>query len=227
MINQAYEKVVHAIDDAAQGLAKQHNDYTNLLDKIGDARFVLIGEATHGTQEFYQARIEITQALIEKKNFMAVAIEGDWPDVYRIHRYLQGQGQPAQWQTALEAFKRFPTWMWRNTTLPPFLQWLRTYNDNLPSSAHKVGFYGLDLYSLDTSMTAVIDYLSTVDSKAAEHARQLYACFDRAKLDPQSYGYLASLGTKKSCIQESVEQFLQIQHHAIDYVKHNGAAEED
>lgn len=220
-MNQAYQKLINIIDHDAQELLNQNNSYSTLLDIIGDARFVLIGEATHGTHEFYQARIEITQALIEKKNFMAVAIEGDWPDTYNIHRYLQGNGSKNDWQEALKKFTRFPTWMWRNKTLLPFLQWLRTYNDNLPTS-QKVGFFGMDLYSLNTSMEAVINYLSTVDEEAAKHARIRYACFDHMKTDPQSYGYLTSMGMKKSCIKESVEQFLEMQHHAMDYVKQDG-----
>jgi erythromycin esterase-like protein len=152
---------------------------------------------------------------------MAVVIEGDWPDTYNIHRYLQGKSSKNNWQDALVNFKRFPTWMWRNKTLPPFLQWLRNYNDNL-SPSQKIGFYGMDLYSLNASMEAVISYLSTVDEEAAKHARLRYGCFDHIKTDPQTYGYLASMGLKKSCVKESVEQFLEIQHHAMNYIQHDG-----
>jgi erythromycin esterase-like protein len=197
------------------------------LEKIGDSRFVLIGESSHGTQEFYQARIEISQQLIEKKGFMAIAIEGDWPDAYRIHRYLHGKGDTNNWEDALCDFKRFPTWMWRNTTLPPFIKWLRSYNDNSASPKNKIGFYGLDLYSLYSSMEAVIHYLSTVDPEAAKQARLRYACFDNLKGDPQTYGYLTSSGIKKSCVKESIDQLLELQHHAFDYVKQDGLASED
>ena len=140
MSEQIYQKLIDILTETAQPLSDGTDKYSSLLDKIGDSRFVLIGEATHGTHEFYQARIEITQQLIEKKNFMAVAIEGDWPDAYRIHRYLQGKGNKKDWEDALRDFKRFPTWMWRNTTLPPFLRWLRTYNDHLTSPAKKNRF---------------------------------------------------------------------------------------
>src|SRR3990167_6410886 len=116
MLEKAYEKLINIITDIAEPLAVQPTQYDSLLDKIGNARFVLIGEATHGTHEFYQARIAITQQLIMKKNFMAVTIEGDWPDVYRIHRYLQGAQNREDWKSAFDDFKRFPTWMWRNTT---------------------------------------------------------------------------------------------------------------
>lgn len=221
MTNQAYQKLINIINNDAKELSNQNNDYSILLDKIGDSRFVLLGEATHGTHEFYQARIEITQELINKKNFMAVVIEGDWPDTYGIHRYLQGKSAKNNWQDALMNFKRFPIWMWRNKTLPPFLQWLRNYNDGI-SLSQKIGFYGMDLYSLNSSMEAVINYLSTVDEEAAKHARLRYACFDHIKTDPQTYGYLTSVGIKKSCIKESVEQFLEIQHHAMDYIQHDG-----
>ena len=224
MNKQIYQKLIDTITAAAQPLSESTDKYSSLLDNIGDSRFVLIGEASHGTHEFYQARIEITQQLIEKKGFMAVTIEGDWPDAYRIHRYLQGKGNKDDWQDALSDFKRFPTWMWRNTTLPPFLKWLRDYNDN---SANKIGFYGLDLYSLYSSMQAVINYLSKVDPKAAEQARLRYACFDHIKPDPQTYGYLTSMGIKKSCVKEAIEQLLELQHHAFDYVKQDGLVAED
>lgn len=227
MTGQIHQKLIDTLTETVQPLSEQADKYSSLLDKIGDSRFVLIGEATHGTHEFYQARIEITQQLIEKKNFMAVAIEGDWPDAYRIHRYLQGKGDKRNSEQALDDFKRFPIWMWRNTTLPPFLRWIRTYNDHLSSPAEKIGFYGLDLYSLYSSMQAVIDYLSKVDPEAAERARLRYACFDHIKPDPQTYGYLTSMGVKKSCVKEAVEQLLELQHHAFDYVRQDRITGQD
>lgn len=226
MSEQIYEKLIDIITDAAKPLSTNKDKYASLLDNIGDSRFVLIGEASHGTHEFYQARIEITQQLIEQKDFMAVAIEGDWPDAYCIHRYLQGKDSERNWKQALDDFKRFPTWMWRNTALPPFLRWLRTHNDKL-SSVAKIGFYGLDLYSLYSSMNAVIDYLSKVDPEAAERARLRYACFDHIKPDPQTYGYLTSTGIKKSCVKEAVDELLELQYHAFDYVRQDGIAAED
>jgi erythromycin esterase-like protein len=226
MTSDINQKLIEVLNDVVEPLSENENKYSSLLDKIGESRFVLIGEATHGTHEFYQARAEITKQLIMKKGFMAVAIEGDWPDAYRIHRYLQGIGNKSNWQEALADFKRFPTWMWRNTTLLPFLKWLRTYNDSLSSPANKVGFYGLDLYSLHSSMQAVIDYLTDVDLEAAERARKRYACFDHFGFDPQQYGYLTSEGLKKPCITEAIEQILELQHHAFKYV-HNDAAAED
>ncbi len=227
MSHDINQKLIDLLNDAAEPLSENEDKYSSLLDKIGESRFVLIGEESHGTHEFYKARAEITQQLIKKKGFMAVAIEGDWPDAYRIHRYLQGVGDKNEWQQALSEFKRFPTWMWRNETLVTFLQWLRTYNDNLTPSTKKIGFYGLDLYSLNTSMEAVIDYLSKVDPEAAERAKKRYGCFDHLGSDPQTYGYLINSGLKKSCINEAIEQVIDLQHHAFEYVHNDSAAEDE
>ncbi|RDI42061.1 erythromycin esterase family protein [Aquicella lusitana] len=218
MSKEAYHHLVNLLTNTVKPLSMKDR-YASLLEKIGDSRFVLIGEASHGTHEFYQARIDITKELIKEKDFMAVAIEGDWPDAYRIHRYLQGAGSKENCDEALSGFKRFPRWMWRNKTIPPFLKWLRTHNDHLASIDHKVGFYGLDLYSLYTSIQAVITYLAKVDPEAAERARLRYACFDHVKPDPQTYGYLTSSGIKKGCQKEAIEQIIELQHHAFDYVK--------
>jgi erythromycin esterase-like protein len=219
MSNEVYKKVIHTLNEAAEPLLGDDNDYLSLIDKIGDARFVLIGEATHGTFEFYQVRAEITRKLIEQKGFMAVAIEGDWPDAYAIHSYVQGCGDENSWDSVLHhTFNRFPTWMWRNITIPPFIRWLRSYNDQL-NSTNKIGFYGLDLYSLQSSMHAVVDYLMKIDEEAASRARKRYACFQDVTFDPQTYGYLASLGVKKSCVNEAIEQLLEMQHQAFENVR--------
>src|SRR6184192_2363281 len=129
-------------------------DYNPLLEIVDDARFVLLGEASHGTHEFYRERAEITKRLITEKGFRAVAVEADWPDAYRINRFVRGAGNDTESIDALAGFKRFPTWMWRNADVLDFVGWLRAYNDTVPSAA-KVGFYGLDLYSLHSSVEAV------------------------------------------------------------------------
>lgn len=218
------EKLINILNADIEPITDNENKYDSLLNDIGNSRYVLIGEATHGTHEFYKARAEITRQLILKKDFMAVAIEGDWPDVYHIHRYLQGQGDKNNYEEALKGFKRFPQWMWRNKSIIPFLQWLRIHNDNL---TNKIGFYGLDLYSLNASMQAVINYLSRVDPEAAKRARYRYACFDHLGVDPQTYGYLTSEGLKKSCVKETMEQLLELQYKALQYVKDHGTAEEE
>jgi erythromycin esterase-like protein len=210
-----YQKMLELISTKASSLQSSPNRYDELLEKIGDSRFVLLGESTHGSHEFYQARSEITERLITEKGFMAVAIEGDFPDVYRLHRYLQGEGKPNEWDKALNQFKRFPTWMWRNTTLLPFLTWLRNYNDNL-AKPDKIGFYGLDLYSLQNSSKAVIKYLQHKDPDAALRAKERYASFNNGS-SSQTYGYLVSSGMKKSCSKEVEEQLLELQCHEHIY----------
>lgn len=226
MSQDALQKLIDELNHSAISFEEQGEDYDAVIKQIGAARLVMIGEASHGTHEFYQARIKISQRLIKEHGFMAIAIEGDWPDVYRVHRYLQGDGNANQSESSLAAFERFPTWMWRNTTLPPFLEWLRRHNDDLPP-AQKVGFYGLDLYSLNASMQAVIDFLNKVDPQAAQRAKQRYACFDHMHQDPQMYGYLIKTGVKKACINEAITQLIDLQHHAFDYLQRNGIAAED
>jgi hypothetical protein len=147
-----------------------------LLAAIGEARFVLIGEASHGTHEFYRARAEITKRLLAEREFVAVAIDGDWPDAWRVNRYVRGRSEDRDASEALAGFRRFPTWMWRNTDVLDFVGWLRAYNEGKGDRA--AGFYGLDLYSLHASMEAVLGYLDTVDAAAARRARERYACFD-------------------------------------------------
>lgn len=221
----AHQKLIAMLDNAIEPL-QESDQYSSLLESIGDARFVMIGEATHGTHEFYQTRIEITQRLITEKGFMAVAIEGDWPDAHRVHRYLQGRSNDQNSENALADFKRFPTWMWRNTTMPPFLTWLHEYNDTLPTS-QRIGFYGLDLYSLNTSMNAVVHYLQTVAPEAALEAKNRYACFDHMNVDPQMYAYLTTARVKKSCVDEVIAELLQIQHQAFKYLHEDGIAAKD
>src|SRR5262249_25387452 len=122
-----------------------------ILSMVGDAQFVLIGEASHGTHEFYKYRAEITKRLIAEKDFSAVAVEADFPDAYRVNRYIQGKGNDKSAEESLSDFKRFPLWMWRNTEVLDFITWLKDYNDDL-SINEKTGFYGIDLYSLHSSM---------------------------------------------------------------------------
>ncbi|CAM3050637.1 erythromycin esterase [Legionella steigerwaltii] len=226
MNKDALQKLIDELDNTVVPLEVQNEHYDAVLEQIGNARFVMIGEASHGTHEFYQARIKISQRLIKEHGFMAIAIEGDWPDAHRVHRYLQGEGSATHSEQALDNFQRFPIWMWRNTTLPPFLSWLRQYNDHLPAEK-KIGFYGLDLYSLNSSMQAVINFLDKVDPDAAQRAKQRYACFDHLHQDPQMYGYLINAGIKKACIHEAVAQLVELQHRAFEYLHRDGIAVED
>jgi erythromycin esterase-like protein len=184
-------------------LAEGPRDHDLLLRSIGRSRFALLGEASHGTHEFYRERIRITQRLIAEQGFTAVAVEADWPDAYRVNRYVRGASDDRDAREALSGFQRFPSWMWRNTEVRDFIEWLREFNTDRPRH-RQVGFYGLDLYSLFTSIEAVLKYLDANDPEEARRARARYACFDHARGDSQAYGYGASYGTAprarmKSC----------------------------
>ncbi|HEY6138208.1 MAG TPA: erythromycin esterase family protein [Thermoanaerobaculia bacterium] len=200
-------EVIAAIRPTLQPLTGAARDLDPLMELIGEARFVLIGEASHGTHEFYSIRAKITRRLIREKGFNAVAVEADWPDAYRINRYVRGEGDDAEAIDALGDFKRFPTWMWRNADVLDFVGWLRGHNDD---ARDKAGFYGVDLYSLYASMAAVIEYLDNVDPEAARRARYRYGCFEHAGEDPQSYGYAASFGLTPTCESEVVQQLVEI-----------------
>jgi erythromycin esterase-like protein len=212
---------------AARPLTGAAGDYDPLMDLIGDARFVLLGEASHGTHEFYRERAQVTKRLIEEKGFTAVAVEADWPDAYRINRYVRGAGDDVDAEEALSDFRRFPRWMWRNTDVVEFVEWLRAHNNALSQSAGKTGFYGLDLYSLHASMKAVIQYLERVDPDAAKRARARYACFDHFGPDPQVYGFIAASDRSKSCRDEVVSQLVELRRRAAEYGRRDGGIAED
>jgi erythromycin esterase-like protein/predicted phosphoribosyltransferase len=203
-------------EDATAGMLRKRivrlsggaRDYDRLLEAIGEARFVLLGEASHGTHEFYEERARITRRLIEEKGFTAVAIEADWPDTYRINRYVQGASGDLDAEEALSDFRRFPTWMWRNRVVLDFIEWLRRHNEAVDGSGPKVGFYGLDLYALHGAMKAVLRYLEKVDPAAAEAARRRYSCFDHFGPDPQAYGFIAGNEVEKSCQDAVVAQLV-------------------
>lgn len=193
-----------------------------LLEAIGhDQSLVLIGEATHGTREFYRIRADLTRALIEQRGFTVVAVEADWPDAYRANRWVRGLGSDDTAESALADFTRFPRWMWRNREVVRFLRWLRDANAGREPGA-RAGFYGLDLYSLHRSMALVIEYLDAVDSAAAQRAREQYACFDRYGDDPQAYGYAATINVSRSCEDEAVRQLLDLRRHRDEYLGRDG-----
>lgn len=201
-----------------------------VLDEIiGDARIVLIGESSHGTHEFYRARAEITKWLIEEKGFSGVAAEADWPDAYRVNRYVHGSGTDRSADEALSGFERFPAWMWRNVVVRDFVDWLYDHNQRGRTvGGHQAGFYGLDLYSLHRSMQEVIAYLDNVDPQAAARARARYACFDHVSADDgQAYGFAAAFGAGLSCEREAVDQLVEMQRTALDYAQRDGLLAED
>jgi len=201
-------------------------DFEPLLELIGDATCVLIGEATHGTHEFYRMRAELTKRLILEKGFAAIAAEADWPDAYRVNRYVRGVGIDSDAVEALADFQRFPAWMWRNADVVDFVGWLREHNHRL-SAQHKVGFYGLDLYSLHGSIAAVLAYLDKTDSAAAERARSRYGCFEHFGEDPQSYAVATGLGLSVDCEEAVLSQLTELQQHKESVLRRDGLAAED
>lgn len=175
-----------------------------LLERIGDARVVLLGEASHGTSEFYRMRERITRELLTKKGFNFVGIEGDWPDAARIDHYVRHfEYPPSEWT----AFARFPTWMWRNNEVRQFIDWLREWNSGRALN-QRVAFHGLDLYSLYNSIRSILDYLDDVDPDTAQLARQRYGCLGPWQSDPAAYGHAALNDTYRSC-EEDVTRMLQ------------------
>ena len=220
MPNTAREESRRALRQAAIPLSGKEGaaaDIATIVNQIGDARIVLLGEASHGTHEFYALRAAITRRLIETRGFRAVTIEGDWPDSRRVDRYVRAQSDEEDASAALAGFRRFPQWMWRNTVVRDFVSWLRARNVKLPPREH-CGFYGLDLYSLHASIDAVLRYLERVDPAAAERARERYSCFEAVGHDdPQAYGYVASRGIAETCEDDVVRQLAELRHCADDY----------
>jgi erythromycin esterase-like protein/predicted phosphoribosyltransferase len=222
------DRVTSLIRASAKPLSGAPDDYDELLDLIGDdARIVLIGEASHGTHEFYKERARITRRLIEERGFTDVAIEGDFPDAYRVNRYVRGVGKDARGIDALAGFQRFPLWMWRNAEVLEFIEWMRGHNSRIDGPALRSGFYGLDLYSLHSSTKAVVEYLERVDPEAARRARSRYACFDHYGEDTHRYGQAASFGLSSSCEREVVSQLAELQKKSLDYLRKEGLAAED
>lgn len=220
------EQVTSTLSTLIRPLTGVASDLDPLMELVGNARLVLIGEASHGTYEFYQTRALLTQRLIEEKGFNAVAAEADFPDAYRVNQYVRGVGNDTTAEEALGDFKRFPMWMWRNTVVEAFVEWLRQYNAARPR-AGQAGFYGLDLYSLHASMQAVVAYLDQNDPDAARRARYRYGCFEDFGEDPQAYGYAASFGLDQSCEAQVLNQLTELQSRAAEYLRRDGAVAED
>ena len=189
-----------------------------LLQRIGDARVVLLGEASHGTSEFYRMREQISHALIERKGFSFIAIEGDWPDAARIDHYVRHATYPASEWTA---FARFPTWMWRNREVREFVDWLRKRNSQV-EPGKRVAFHGLDLYSLFSSIRSVLSYLDDVDPQTARVARQRYGCLTPWQADPSTYGQSALTGTYQTCEHEVVSMLSDLLQKHQAYAEHDG-----
>jgi erythromycin esterase-like protein len=200
-------------------------DIERIIDRLGPVSHYLMGEASHGTHDFYHFRTCVTKHLIEHHGLTAVAVEADWPDAYRVNRFVRGEGPDQDANAALSGFERFPAWMWRNTEVLSFVRWLREWNDRHPD--RKVGFYGLDLYSLMTSAQAVVAYLERIDPEAATRARARYACFDHFAGDTHAYGYAVSAGIFDSCEDAVVSQLAELRRQAAVYANRDGRVAEE
>jgi protein-L-isoaspartate(D-aspartate) O-methyltransferase len=210
--------VAHLLRETAEPMTGRIADVDvgPLLERIGDARVVLIGEATHGTSEFYALRAHITKALIRSRGFTIVAVEADWPDAARVQRYVTAP--PAAAAPDWRAFARFPTWMWRNHEVLGFVEWLREWN----GVRTPVGFYGLDLYSMYRSIRLVLDYLDRVDPEAARTARERYACLTPWEGDPATYGRAVISGRYRACEKEAVAMLRDMLSRELDYAARDG-----
>lgn len=221
-----YEKPPKSEDSLAEIVAStctpfqsiEEADLAPLLQRIGDSKVVLLGEATHGTSEFYRMRQRISQELIAKKGFTFVAIEGDWPDAARIDHYVRHfEYSPSEWT----AFARFPRWMWRNNEVRAFVDWMRKDNSGKPPQT-RTAFYGLDLYSLYTSIGEVLRYLDRVDPETASIARHRYGCLTPWQNDPAAYGHAALTGAYRTCEKNVVSMLKDILTKQNLYMAHDG-----
>ncbi|HMK73389.1 MAG TPA: protein-L-isoaspartate O-methyltransferase, partial [Myxococcaceae bacterium] len=194
-------------------------DLGRLLDRLASARLVLLGEATHGTSEFYRMRSRITRELVRRHGFDLVAVEADWPDAARVDRYVRHLPRSV---SPWKPFSRFPTWMWRNEEVRTFAEWTRRHNEGLSDSERRVGFFGLDLYSLFTSADAVIRYLETVDQEAARTAIQRYGLLTPWQSDPAAYGLAAVSGRYASCEDEVVRMLREMLERRLEYSAKDG-----
>jgi erythromycin esterase-like protein len=215
MTTRAEESLIQSVTRVARPFRVEQPDFESVLGVIGNARVVLIGEATHGTHEFYRWRANLTRRLIVDHGFAGVAAEADWPDAYRVNRYVRALDTEVDARSALGGFVRFPAWMWRNTDVLEFIDWLRAHNDDVRAE-RRVGFYGLDLYSLHASIAAVLDYLERVDPAGGQRVRERYACFDHFGADPERYAYRTSLGLDPDCESEVLATLVDLQARRAD-----------
>ena len=213
------EALVRNLADAAESFPSiETADLASLMQRIGSARVVLLGEATHGTSEFYRMRARITRDLIVEKGFQFVAIEADWPDAARVDHYVRHfQYPPSEWT----AFARFPTWMWRNSEVHDFVSWLRKHNGTVEKN-ERVAFHGLDLYSLYDSIRSVLNYLDEVDPQSARVARERYGCLTPWQNDPATYGHAALTGSYATCEPEVARALTDLLAKRRAYAEHDG-----
>ena len=216
----AVDETASAQDDALATCLVRENahpikgvpqDYDPLMRAVGDARFVMLGEATHGTHEFYRERARITRRLIEEKGFDAVVLEADWTDAFRVNQYVLGGSKDRNAEQALAGFTRFPVWMWRNREFRDLVNEIRAINDSRASNVSKVGIYGMDVYGVEESMSELLDYLKRTDPQAADRARRRYGCLGAFRERLQEYGQAAAGNPKRSCQAQVTEQFREME----------------
>jgi erythromycin esterase-like protein len=216
---RAFRDLPEMIRDAAEPLAEIDDPlFAIAFDRFADARVVLLGEASHGTSEFYRARAAITRRLIEEHGFNIVAVEADWPDAALIDRHVRHQPRR---KDAEPGFQRFPTWMWRNTDVRAFTQWLYDHN-SFKAPSERAGFYGLDLYNLSDSMVAVVSYLDKIDPDAAQLARQRYGCLTPWAREPQMYGRMAITEGYSACEAGVAAMLKELLARRLDYMAQDG-----
>lgn len=205
--------LVEKIADAAEPLPDLDDPaFGAHFDRFGDRRVVLLGEATHGTSQFYRARAAITRRLIENHGFNIVAVEADWPDAATIDRYVRLRES----KKTEAPFQRFPTWMWRNREVSDFIGWMREHNQSQPIASRRIGFHGLDIYNMSGSIAAVIAYLDEVDSEAAKVARERYACLTPWQNEPSTYGRAVLTEGYRKCEQAVIAQCRDLLHSRLD-----------
>jgi erythromycin esterase-like protein len=218
---------IEAVAHAATHVVGSLGDYDRLLALIGDARVVLLGAATHGSEEFYRERALITRRLIAEKGFTGVAVEADWPDAYRANRYVRGMSSDESGLDALGSFARFPSWVWRNQAVYEFLEWLREFNEAYHEAWSAVGFYGLDLYSVYTSIQEAIAVLESLDPEAARRAVERYGRLGRARIGERPIESPEAKEIADSYEEPVVEQLVELMHNRSRYLAEDEVLAED
>jgi len=222
----ANSRLMKIIPEHAYKMSSE-SDVDPVLTALGDSRVIMIGEASHGTHEYYKIRAEITKRLILDKQLSFVAVEGDWPDIYRINRFVCGIGEDQNAREALGDFERFPLWMWRNTVVEEFVEWLKQHNDQFEDARDKVRFYGLDMYSLFRSADLVIEYLDRVDQEDATLARQRYGTLNQYRDNEHSYGRDIMRKRTVSREKEVLDMLIMMMNKGSEYVRRGGFVDGD
>ena len=198
--------------------------FGRLFDRFADRRVVLLGEASHGTAEFYRARAAITRHLVQHHGFTIVAVEADWPDAAAVDRYIRHRDGRAD---AEPPFQRFPTWMWRNTEITAFVEWMRRHYATVAQPDRRAGFHGLDIYNMSGSIAAVLEYLDKVDPAAARIARERYGCLTPWQNEPATYGRAVLGGGHAKCEDAVVAQLRELLQRRLDYAAGDGESFRD